>query len=107
MHETHCKNNIIKCQCGEKVNVVDIDEHKIKFHQDKTCNYCHKKVQSDFFEKHVHECEHKTVQCQFCGLELNLHDLIEHEETCGGKTEKCEMCSRFIPMKGTNFYNFY
>jgi hypothetical protein len=102
LHEGYCKTNIKLCEyCGEKVVIIDLEDHIKTLHSMIDCKHCGKKFEPNILEKHREVCkEEEKYQCKFCLLEMDITELIDHEYICGCKTELCEICGSFVAIKG-------
>ena len=104
LHEGYCKNNIKICEfCGDKVVIIDLDDHIKSLHSNLDCKFCGKKFEPSLLEKHHEVCNDKKYQCMYCSLDMHIYDLVEHEYMCGSKTELCELCTNFVAIKGIDY----
>ena len=92
LHERMCANIVKKCQCGEIIQIEQMEEHIKDAHTDVNCKYCRKGFNKKKLVDHEKTCNAKLKTCRFCEMEISGYDIKDHEKTCGSKTETCSIC---------------
>eukprot|EP01022_Parablepharisma_sp_SALTPOND_P032652 TRINITY_DN857_c0_g1_i2.p1 TRINITY_DN857_c0_g1~~TRINITY_DN857_c0_g1_i2.p1 ORF type:complete len:689 (+),score=81.12 TRINITY_DN857_c0_g1_i2:9525-11591(+) len=95
-HEQNCEYRPVKCECGEVLPAIRMEEHQEeKKCGTSLCKFCRKVIRKVDIETHKRICTEKLLPCNYCG-ELRKQG---HELVCDKRKIFCKLCGGEIEIK--------